>query len=281
MPITVNTASPPKNLMNEPMVLTNLTGASTNDDPIIAFASKIEKVSTRIEIEEIIKNLGDEREFDFFKLGGAIAVAQALFDKSRSEFKDYKNFREYVGKALSIQYHKAMRAAGIYNKLLQLDIPWSAFENIGWTKVLALLDVVTKDNVKQWVTKATGLNVLSLKTLVEAEKQKGKTDTEQGPKTISSKTFKLHDDQKEIIEAALNKIKEESGTAFDGVALEYMAQSCLGGGTQFQNWDQALTYKIKHHEDRLLLLHEVITRLEQLYPDVEIEIKLKDSVVAA
>jgi hypothetical protein len=257
------------------------TDASTNDDPIIAFASKIEKVSTRTEIDGIIKDHSNARQFELFKLGGAIAVAQVLFAKSKSEFEDYKNFREYVEKAHGIPYSKAMRAAQIYKKLVDLEIPWAAFENIGWTKVLILLDVVTEDNVKHWVAKAKEMNVPSLKSLVEAEKQKGKTETEQGPKAVSTKSFQLHEDQKEVVNAALNKIKEESGTAFDAVALEYMAQSCLGGGTQFQNWDQALTYKIKHHEDRLLLLHEVITRLEQLYPDVEIEIKLKDSVVAA
>ena len=42
------------------------------------------------------------------------------------------------------------------------------------------------------------------------------------------KTFKLHPDQKELVDAALENIKKHTGTAFDTVALEYMAQSYIG-----------------------------------------------------
>jgi hypothetical protein len=174
-----------------------------------------------------------------------------------------------------------MRAAGIYKKLLQLEIPWSAFDNIGWTKVLVLRDVVTKDNVKQWVAIAKKMNFPSLKAQVEAEKHKGKPGTEPGPKTITSKTFQLHEDQKEIVEAALNKIKEESGTAVDSVALEYMAQNHLGAGIQFQNWDQALTYAVKHQEDRTLFVQQVITRLEELCPEFDINVEIAPKKSAA
>src|SRR6266542_1292942 len=178
-----------KNLTDEPIAL-NLTGGPA-DDPIIKFASQIEN-KTLTEVEEIIKNLIDAREFNFFKLGGAIARAQALFNESKSEF------RKYVEKVYG-DYGKAMRAAQTYKKLVYLEIPWSAFEGIGWTKVLALLDVVTKDNVKQWVAKAKEMNFPSLKALVEAEKQKGKPGMEQGPKTVTTKTFQLHEDQKEVV----------------------------------------------------------------------------------
>jgi hypothetical protein len=284
MPIMLKPAKNlPKNLMDEPMVLINPTGASIDDDPIITFASKIEKVSTRTEIEEIIKTLNDEREFDFFKLGGAIAVAQALFDKSKSEFKGYKNFREYVKKALGIGYSNAMRAAEIYKKLLQLEIPWSAFENIGWTKVLALLDVVGKDNVKQWVAKAKGMNVLSLNALVEAEKQKGKPETVQGPKAITTKTFKLHADQKQLVADGLKKAQDETGSDVEAVNLEAVFQNYLGGGLAFADEDQAMTYAAKHANDPQVFVEKQVARLKQLFPqlDITVEITLKKPAAAA
>jgi len=47
------------------------------------------------------------------------------------------------------------------------------------------------------------------------------------------KTFKLHSDQKDIVEAALAHIKKHTGTAFDTVALEYMAISYMGTGVTY------------------------------------------------
>src|SRR5262249_17323621 len=257
----------------------NVTGAPT-DDPIFKFASQIEN-KARTEVEEIVKNLSNARAFGRFQLGGAIERLRALFDKAKSEFAGHKNFREYVEAVLGIRYSNAMRAAEIYRKLLDLGIPWSSFENIGWTKVLILLDVVTKDNVQQWVAQAKAMNFPSLKALVKAEKQKGKPGTEQGPKTITSKTFQLHEDQKEVVNAALEKIKDETGTTVDTVALEYLAQSYLGAGIQFQNWDQALTYAIKHEGDRTLFVQQVITRLKELCPDLDINVEIAPKKSAA
>ena len=265
--------------LDELVIPKHVTGTQA-DDPILKFASQIEN-KTRTEVEEIIKNLSNARAFGRFQLGGAVARLHALFDKAKSEFAGYKNFREYVEAALGIGYSNAMRAAEIYEDLLALGIPWSSFENIGWTKVLLLLDVVTKCNVKEWVAKAKEMNFPSLKAHVEAEKRKGKAGTEPAPKMITSKTFQLHEDQKEIVEAAREKIKEESGTAVDSVALEYMAQNHLGAGIQFQNWDQALTYAINHQGDRTLFVQQVITRLEELCPDLEINVEITSKKSAA
>ncbi len=253
-----------KNLPVEPVVLKNLTGEPTDDDPILEFASYIEKVNTPAEIEDIVKRLNDANGFNFFKLGGAIAVLQELLKKPKS-------FREWL-KTHGIPYGKAMGAVQAYRKLVQLGIPRSAFENIGWTKVLVLLDVVTKDNVKQWV---------AIKARVEAEKQKGKPDPEKGPKTTTM-TFKPHEDQKEIINAAIEKVKEESGTSDDSVALEYLAQDYLGAGVQFKGWDQALTYARKHSDDPALFYQTIVTRLDELCPELiaDTTITLKASAPA-
>jgi hypothetical protein len=244
MPVKLFAESLPKNQVHEPMTLTKPIGAAMEDDPITTFASKIEAVSTRAEIEAIIKNHVNAVAFDRFKLGGAIEVARVLFAKSHSEFADYKNFREYVENH-GLCYSNAMRYGTIYRKLVDLDIPWSAFEAIGWTKVLILLDVVTKDNIKAWVAKAKEMNFHSLEALVKAEKQMGKAGIEQKPKAITTKTFKLHQDQKEIVEDALAKAREETGSVFETVNLEAICQSYLGDGLKFSNWEQALSYAKK------------------------------------
>jgi len=263
----------PKNLTDEPMVSMNLA-ASIDNDPIITFAIKIEQVKTRTEVEKFIKDLADAREFNFFKLGGAIAVGQALFDKSKSEFQGCKNFREYVEKALGIPYSKAMRAAGIYKKLVQLEISWSAFEGIGWTKVLALLDVVNKENIEEWVAKAKEMNVHSLKDFVKADKQKGKADAEQEPEPITTKTLKLHADQKQLFEAAIKKASEETGSDVEAVNVEAICQNYLGSGLMFADVEHAMTYAAKHTNDPLAFVEKHVTRLKQLFPQLNIAVEI-------
>jgi hypothetical protein len=283
MIVTVKSAkSLLKNQTDEPMVLKNLTGRPM-DDPIIKFASQIEKVKTRTEIEEIIKNHSNARQFELFRLGGGIAVAHELFNKSKSEFEGYKNFREYVEMVHGIRYSNAMRAAEIYRKLVQLQIPWSAFENIGWTKVRALLDVVTKDNVKQWVAKAKEMNFPSLKAHVEAEKEKGEPDTEQEPKTITTKTFKLYADQKQLVADAIKKAQEETGSAVEASNLEAICQSFLGSGLMFSDVEQAMTYAAKRADDPPVFVQKLVTTLEQLFPqlNIAVEITFKESAAAA
>jgi hypothetical protein len=49
------------------------------------------------------------------------------------------------------------------------------------------------------------------------------------------KTFKLHPDQKEMVEAALDYAKAKSGTKSDTVALEYICQEVMGTGIGFEN----------------------------------------------
>jgi hypothetical protein len=59
------------------------------------------------------------------------------------------------------------------------------------------------------------------------------------------RTFKLHADQDEIVEAALDNIKKYTGTSVDTVALEYMAQSHMGFGISFKDLKAAMVAERK------------------------------------
>jgi hypothetical protein len=249
MSIIVKAKSLPKNPTDAPADLINLADAKVDANPIITFASKIEKVTTRIEVEENIKKFRDAREFDFFKLGGAIAVAQSLFTKKKSEFEGYKNFGHYIEAVHGIPYGKAMHAARMYRKLVDLDVPWSAFENIGWTKVRLLLDVVTK----------------------------------QGTSTITTKTFKLHEDQKQLVNDAIKKAQAETGSAVEAANIEAICQSYIGAGLLFPDWEPAFTYAAKHTNDAAALVQKLVAMAQDLFPQLSIavEITFKESAPAA
>ena len=78
------------------------------------------------------------------------------------------------------------------------------------------------------------------------------------------KTFKLHPDQKEIVEAALSYTKEKSGTKSDTVALEYIAQSHMGTGIAFKDAPSALQAEYKKAGDPEIFLERVGTWVEQI-----------------
>jgi hypothetical protein len=51
----------------------------------------------------------------------------------------------------------------------------------------------------------------------------------------------------------------------------------------FSDWDPALTYRAKHAEDHALFVQKVNTRLEELYPEliINVEITPKGEAAAA
>ena len=263
--------------------LTDITALTIDGDPISAFASKLEKVTSRSEVDNIMKGAANGGGFHLFCLGGAVSRGQELFETKTLEFDGYKNFRQYIEERHGIRYGKAMRAAQLYRKLLDLNLPWSAFKSIGWTKVLSVLDVVTKDNVEQWLTAAEEMNFLTLKAHVDAEKHKGKAEAEQGPKTITSKTFKLHPDQKQLVEDGLKKASEETGSAFDAVNLEAVFQSYLGAGFMFADVEHAMAHAAKHADDPQAFVEKQVAKLKHLFPqlNIAVEITSNEAAVAA
>ena len=82
-------------------------------------------------------------------------------------------------------------------------------------------------------------------------------DEEETMSNTVYKTFKLHPDQKEIVEAALADIKGKTGTAVDTVALEYMAQSYMGTGIAFPDAKRAMTAEHKKAGDIEAFLSKV------------------------
>jgi len=76
-------------------------------------------------------------------------------------------------------------------------------------------------------------------TLIETvknalSKDAPKTLEDQTSEAVTTTTFKVHDDQKATVEAALAKAKEQCGSTVSTVALEFMALDFLGGQSMKQ-----------------------------------------------
>jgi hypothetical protein len=114
-------------------------------------------------------------------------------------------------------------------------------------------------------------------------KHNGEADTGQMSKTITTKTFKLHADQKELVEDVLLKVSEVTGSDVDSVNLEAVFQAFLGGGGMNADVSDAMAYAAKHADDPLVFVEKQVATLQNLFPQLNIafEITPKNSAVSA
>lgn len=172
-----------------------------------------------------IKAINDETEFTFFKLGGILSMIQA-----HAWYDPHASFREFVENEHGIQYRKAIYMVEIYNRLTQSGVPWSKVAPLGWTKIKEIARVMTAETADEWVKIASQQTTLQLTETIKNKlsKDASKSLEDQSSKTVTTKTFKVHNDQKETVEAALAKAKDQSGTTVDTVALEFICIEFLG-----------------------------------------------------
>ena len=207
----------------------------------------------------LVGKLAEETEVTFFKLGGVLSVIQA-----NGWYAPYPSFRDYVEKEHGLHYRKATYWVSIYNALVEAKVPWEKVKDLGWTKLKEIAPVLTAGNVDEWVKIAGQSNTLSLiDTVKKSQASKGgvKAIEDQSSKTVTTKTFKVHEDQKETIEAALAKAKADSGTTVDTVALEYICGDFLAA--------QTLAQKMK-----AMGIEKALAAVEAAFPDANIEVTL-------
>lgn len=234
-----------------------LEGEIVGSDTITDLVHTIENMG-ETEARDLVGTLAEETEATFFKLGGVLSVIQA-----NGWFTPYASFREFVEKEHGLHYRKAVYWVGIYNSLAESKVPWGKVAGLGWTKLKEIAAVLTPDNVDEWVKIAGGQTTLQLIETVKASLQKDapKQLADQTSKTVTTKTFKVHDEQKATIDAALAKAKDEGGTQVDTVALEYICSDYLGSAT--------LGSKLK-----AMGIEKAVELLEKAFPEATINVEV-------
>lgn len=229
------------------------------DDVLSDLIHEIETMQEK-QARILVKELSEQTEVTFFKLGGVLSVIQA-----NGWYEPYASFREFVEKEHGLHYRKATYWVGIYNNLAESKVPWAKVSHLGWTKLKEIAGVITLENVDEWVKIAESQNTISLIETVKAHLAKGapKSIEDQTSKTTTTKTFKVHEDQKEVIEAALDKAKGEANTQVDTVALEYICGDYLSA--------QTLAQKLKG-----MGIEAALEALEKAFPNAKIEVELTE-----
>lgn len=253
-------------------------------DVIHSTANAIENVADATEAENMVRTLLEDTEFNAFKIGGYLAVISA-----KGWFGEHANFKDYVEKVFGLHYRKANYWVNIYTGLLEAQVSWDQVKGLGWTKLKELVGILTPENVAEWVAKAESMTTLQLIEHIKADKKGGTviSNDGSGQSDVTTKTFKLHPDQKETVEGAVAKAKQIAGTDSDAVALENIALEFLGkapasaaeppvaavsGGEMPTMLAVFQHQKEKHAGNKDALLAEIFEAFEKVFPDINVTI---------
>lgn len=219
--------------------------AKVEKDLIEATSAEIEKL-TKVKALNLAKKIVEDSGFEDFRLGGVLSVIQAndyWVGAKNPDGEEYKSLREYMECEFNMQYRKGMYMIGIYNALVESGVAWEEVKTVGWTKLKEIAPLINKDNVAEWVERAENMTVVALGSYIKelgsasnasdgggggeepSEPDSGIDDTTK----VTSMTFKVHPDQKETIDQALDTAMKDNKTDYSSVALEYICMQYLEG----------------------------------------------------
>ena len=224
-------------------------------DFIIKTAEEIKNLNSQNQVETaIIDCLEQEPEGDF-KLGGLFSRLNEI-----GNFGDHKNFKQYVEERFNVKYRKARYLINIYQKLVEIDVPWDDVKNIGWTKLKLLLGVLTAENASEWIDRALSMNLVSLEEAVKQAKQDGETNELSEEAKVSTKTFRLSAEQEEVIQSALDQAKETHNLGSESIALESI---CLDYHANVDGPQSVPQTAVAEYKERIKSLEEQVKKLSE------------------
>jgi len=228
------------------------------DDTLSDLVQGVENLNEK-DAKHLASQLVTEGDVTFIRLGGVLSLIQV-----NSWYEPYGSFKEYVEKEHGLNYRKASYWVSIYNCLSDAKIPWRKVQHIGWSKLKEIASVLTNDNLDEWLKIAETQNTLTLIETVKKSKSKPEShldDKMKEAKTLTTKTFKLHADQRETIEQALSQVKEQTHTEYDAVALELICADYMSSPT--------LAKKLQS-----LGLEAALAQVEKAFPQANITVEL-------
>ena len=216
---------------------------SVNKKPklkVFSFKDLVHEIETLNKEDALARlaKLEDKQAMTYFEIGGVLSVIH------HNKFYDpYDSFDEWVENKAGMKRAKARMLIQIYKAITNSGITGAEVLHIGWTKLRVIAPILTTDNVLEWLERAENQNNTreELEKLVKAHRKLVKEQLAAPGGSVGGvstakhkKTFKLHDDQNEMVEAALDKAKKVSGTPHDSVAFEHISLDNTCGETLSQ-----------------------------------------------
>ncbi len=206
-------------------------------DPIHKTVAEVQALASEQEAFDYVYTLTDTNEFNFFKMGGALAEMLA-----KAWMGDYDDFGAFVEGEFGFSLRKAQNLISIYHAVVSCGATWEEVKGIGWSKLALIATSLTPENYKGWFKKIDGAAHASVQEMVkEADSNGDPGNPDDGTESTPKKTLKfvVHEDQIETIMTALKKAKVAYGTEYDGPALEGICIEYLGNSSSVVTSDTA------------------------------------------
>ena len=253
---------------------TAATKSKATGNQILDTASMVENL-TKNKALPMVENLMEDADFNWFQIGGVLAQIQ---EKDWWQDLGFETFKDFMEGRYGIKYRRGMHFISIYRNLTANEIPWDAVKSVGWSKLKEFADQLDPENVEEWVERANGMTVIQLQEYIKSLKAgTSKAGTEEGGEaetevsdvtSFTTMTFKLHEDQKETIQQAIDKAKEENDTDSPAVALEYIAMQYIEG-TLGKGKKATLGSVIEGKT-----IEEVLEAVEKSFPEANIQVEV-------
>ena len=195
---------------------------------------EIEKIESEAELAVAIKVEMDRNNTSDFRIGGFLSKAM-----TETWYGGHEDLGSYAMEEFGFKPRKAKYLIAIYRNLCDSGLPLDKVMSIGWVKLKECIAFLTETNLDEWVKKAKKLNTAQFLEDARAHKKQltitgsaASSSSTEAP-NVTMMTFKFHDDQKVIVDEALNQAKKEGNTEFNSVALEYALAAYLAGPGKF------------------------------------------------
>lgn len=242
--------------------------AKHTGDLIFDIAHEVETMGKQKALNTAVK-LADEIDENFFKLGGILKVIV-----EQQWYEGYPSYEAFLLEKFDFAKRKSDYLIKIYTTLVKHQIPYQKVAKLGWTKTKELVDVITAENVDEWVAKALPLTVAELKALLKSLKpeSEGKNSGKTTDEVVTMK-FKLHKDQAEVVQSALAKAKGEMNTEVDTVAISSICSGYLAGAVSLPQTEVNLIELFKQ-----LGYKQVLTTFGEVFPEIDVDVSVPEKV---
>ncbi len=240
---------------------------AVDQDLIAVTVTKLENL-TMVKATKLLQELREESSFNLFQIGGIFSVVHSngwYTDAGYDKIDDYA--REW-----GIEPRKAYYLMKIYNNLVEAEVEWAVVGVLGWSKLKELSAVITVENAKEWVERASKMTVLQIVDYIKqmAKDNKDAPGEEAVTSSVSTMTFKVHEDQKEVIQAAIDKALEEAQTEYPAVALETVCISYLAGNSPK---GKATVRKMTLAEVmKPMKPMDILEKFCEIYPEIDLDV---------
>ncbi|MGI4990997.1 hypothetical protein ACRXCV_00065 (plasmid) [Halobacteriovorax sp. GFR7] len=238
-------------------------------DNVFATVSESVENLTAAKALEVLPQLLDSVDNTYFAIGGIMA---RVHEESWWKDAGFESFRDYVEEECGQSYRTTMYWVAIYNDLIKAGVPFEAVADIGWSKLKEISKMLKPDNYEEWLQRAREMSLKQLMEYVKAMQSGGSGGNDDGdgvnPNVTDVKpyTFKLHEDQKLSVDAAVQSCMEQIGTEYPAVAITHICDGFNAGETG--------TGKAANLGDSMAAVgfEKVLEEFEKQFPHVDLEV---------